>query len=392
MRSGLFALLSLLSCFFLAISCAGLGDPNYKRLRSWTGELQATYPKIPFVKKYRAEEKELHFLAADHERELQSKTHVLVATEMDSFRPEIVIIEGVESAAGANPQRVLSFLMSSPAQMTEGSYAAKLAMEQGALFMGGEITSKEIKEYFKYESHYNLKDLVGFLLLRSMAAFNQSRPELSLAQAMERVYSYIPQDYGLEKTELLKETEFLSWAKETLGKPFSYAELEADDIAPICDKSALKSQKINCEINKIRNAHLVSVIHDSLRTYNKVLVVYGAGHLVQVDDALSSFVTSDYFGTYSGVLPCADCEGIETELTLTSDGRFNISRHYLGVEDDRRFSASGVCELEAKGGFLRCHSDESSGELIYLISNQRLEIADAKLEGSGSYLFKTSAP
>ncbi len=386
--------LKLLPIAFLSISCAGLGDPNYSRLRSWTGELQANYPKVPFVKKYRAQDegKELHFLAADHERDLKSKTHALIASEMDSFRPDIVIIEGVESTAGTNPQRVLSYLMTSPTQMNEASYAAKLAMEQGALFMGGEVTSKEIKEYFKYESKYNLKDLVGFLLLRSMAAFNESRPELSVAQAIERVYSYIPQDYGLLESELIGEKEFLSWAKGALGKPFSYASLSTDDVAPICEESALKSQKINCEINKIRNTHLVSVIHESLRTYNKVLVVYGAGHLVQVDDALSSFVISDYYGTYRGTLPCADCEGIDTEFSITSNGKFQLSRHYLGVEDERRFMGSGTCELEPRGGVLRCHSQESSGELYFLISNQSLEVADNKYEGTGSYLFKTSAP
>ena len=32
----------------------------------------------------------------------------------------------------------------------------------------------------------------------------------------------------------------------------------------------------------------------------------------------------DYIGTYKGILPCADCEGIETELELNSDKTYEI--------------------------------------------------------------------
>jgi hypothetical protein len=33
-------------------------------------------------------------------------------------------------------------------------------------------------------------------------------------------------------------------------------------------------------------------------------------------------------GTYVGMLPCADCEGIETTLTLSKDGRFTLDQRY----------------------------------------------------------------
>ena len=37
----------------------------------------------------------------------------------------------------------------------------------------------------------------------------------------------------------------------------------------------------------------------------------------------------DWAGTYEGVLPCADCPGIRTRLTLRQDGRFELSLTYL---------------------------------------------------------------
>jgi uncharacterized lipoprotein NlpE involved in copper resistance len=42
----------------------------------------------------------------------------------------------------------------------------------------------------------------------------------------------------------------------------------------------------------------------------------------------------DYAGIYKGVTPCADCEGIETELTLKVDSTFVLSQKYLGKGED----------------------------------------------------------
>jgi uncharacterized lipoprotein NlpE involved in copper resistance len=42
----------------------------------------------------------------------------------------------------------------------------------------------------------------------------------------------------------------------------------------------------------------------------------------------------DYAGIYKGVTPCADCEGIETELTLNTDSTFVLSQKYLGMGED----------------------------------------------------------
>jgi uncharacterized lipoprotein NlpE involved in copper resistance len=41
----------------------------------------------------------------------------------------------------------------------------------------------------------------------------------------------------------------------------------------------------------------------------------------------------DYTGTYSGVTPCADCEGIEVNLTIKADSTYNLSMKYLGKGD-----------------------------------------------------------
>lgn len=43
----------------------------------------------------------------------------------------------------------------------------------------------------------------------------------------------------------------------------------------------------------------------------------------------SSENSSDWYGTYEATVPCADCPGIKTILTLNKDRTFTISEEYL---------------------------------------------------------------
>lgn len=55
-------------------------------------------------------------------------------------------------------------------------------------------------------------------------------------------------------------------------------------------------------------------------------------------DLHSSQNALDWAGVYEGVLPCADCPGIRTRLTLKPDGRYELSTQYL----DRQSAPSVV--------------------------------------------------
>lgn len=52
-----------------------------------------------------------------------------------------------------------------------------------------------------------------------------------------------------------------------------------------------------------------------------------------VVDKHNSQIALDWSGTYSGVIPCADCEGIETEIILKEDMTFIRRTRYLGKGD-----------------------------------------------------------
>jgi uncharacterized lipoprotein NlpE involved in copper resistance len=51
---------------------------------------------------------------------------------------------------------------------------------------------------------------------------------------------------------------------------------------------------------------------------------------MEVPDAHTSENSLDWTGKYEGVLPCADCEGIETKVELKRDNSYQMETTYLG--------------------------------------------------------------
>lgn len=52
----------------------------------------------------------------------------------------------------------------------------------------------------------------------------------------------------------------------------------------------------------------------------------------------------DCYGTYEGILPCADCGGIKTTLKINSDATYDLRSEYLG-EENGIFEESGVYNM-----------------------------------------------
>lgn len=49
----------------------------------------------------------------------------------------------------------------------------------------------------------------------------------------------------------------------------------------------------------------------------------------------------DYAGTYQGITPCADCEGIEVKLSISADSTYTFSQKYLGKGDSAVVTKTG---------------------------------------------------
>lgn len=58
-------------------------------------------------------------------------------------------------------------------------------------------------------------------------------------------------------------------------------------------------------------------------------------------------------GTYEGSLPCADCEGIRTTLTLDAGGSYTLERAYLGKANRKPARDEGRWQADSAGVTLR---------------------------------------
>lgn len=70
-----------------------------------------------------------------------------------------------------------------------------------------------------------------------------------------------------------------------------------------------------------------------------------------IDAAHNSLNSVDYLGTYLGNLPCADCEGIRTEITL-GENTYTMKLEYLGQKKDNVSESSGEYEWDNTGSII----------------------------------------
>lgn len=97
-------------------------------------------------------------------------------------------------------------------------------------------------------------------------------------------------------------------------------------------------------------------------------------------DMLNAKNSIDYLGTYKGVIPCADCEGIETVITLNPDESYNIKETYLG-KSDNVFEDVGSFDWMDDGNRLKLE-DTDSNIRFFAVSEGKLIMLD--LEGNST--------
>ena len=81
-------------------------------------------------------------------------------------------------------------------------------------------------------------------------------------------------------------------------------------------------------------------------TTDKPVVEKNFKEMNSKDNASTSL---DYFGTYYGVLPCADCGGVETTLQLTADKKYVLTTKYLGKENATPAEKKGTYAWNKEG-------------------------------------------
>ncbi len=82
-------------------------------------------------------------------------------------------------------------------------------------------------------------------------------------------------------------------------------------------------------------------------------------------------------GNFGGIIPCADCEGIQADLTLNPDYTYTFSFTYLG-RDVEPYVTTGNWEIDKEGRLVLLAADGKSVEQYFkIVSQNAVEMLDA---------------
>jgi heat shock protein HslJ len=99
-----------------------------------------------------------------------------------------------------------------------------------------------------------------------------------------------------------------------------------------------------------------------------------------VDRAHNSMISLDWDGVYLGILPCADCEGIRTALTLNKDMSFKLETIYIGKSEDV-FYDSGTFKWSDDGGSIQLNNANNTRYQVGENRLMQLDMDGNRIEG-----------
>lgn len=103
----------------------------------------------------------------------------------------------------------------------------------------------------------------------------------------------------------------------------------------------------------------------------------------------NAYNSLDWQGTYQGVLPCADCSGIEYTLTLNEDLTYSLTQAYQDKENADTVTSQGTFRWE-KNGSVIVLGDESDTPNQYFVGENllmKLDINGEKITGDLAALY-----
>ena len=233
----------------------------------------------PHAALYHRGNKMLLFIGATHSRDIEkSPTHRMVRTAIEGFRPQAVIVEGLNTSEGPQPERFLSTVRRrlETGQLGESPYAAILADDLGAVVIGGEPGPEATTDIVR-EAGFSEDDLLGFLVARNMTTPARSIPGGNdQDMRIRRALANLKQRFKVESSMDTK--GFKAWYLDRTGTDFDPSRVKREVSPQLVDDPSVLRQ-IAILVMKAREYNLVELQARMLEEHDRVMVVYGSGHL-----------------------------------------------------------------------------------------------------------------
>lgn len=102
----------------------------------------------------------------------------------------------------------------------------------------------------------------------------------------------------------------------------------------------------------------------------------------ETDKVHNSQNTLDWAGVYKGVVPCADCDGIETMIRITSNNTFVLETKYLGKSKEVNTEVGTFHWDDSGNKIILDERNKSSGPFAFAVGENKL----TQLDINGNYI------
>ena len=179
--------------------------------------------------------------------------------------------------------------LSSPAwENGEPSYAAALALKNNIPYIGGECG--KLKD--RLDKRFTAKDLAGYYVILQIPYWSRMNPgkipdfDTWFNELMSGLKKSLWIDPALEFTS----DEFTRWYESKNHGKFEFSQINSEAPAPVSGENALFTQKMGFQFALLRDTNILQVITDMLNKFDRVLIVYGAGHYAAQKVALADML------------------------------------------------------------------------------------------------------
>ena len=271
-------LLSLFAVLQIALASPEF-KPDFSLLQPRSNrEHQQLGDHPPFFRQYRRGSKQLIFMGAQHTPRLNSSTHAMIRRLIHEFHPDCVVIEGLETKEGTSPPGPLRDArhLIGQSQCPEPLYAATLAADRGIPFLGGEPSSQVTLEALRAEG--NPQDALGFLVLRQLGQLRREETTAALDTSVQRAIRELKRRFHLNAA--MDVADFKAWFQKKTGRRFEPRNVVGGMTAPVAESNPDFIRRQAIRVMLARERHLIGLWASLLAKYDRVLVIYGAGHFV----------------------------------------------------------------------------------------------------------------
>jgi hypothetical protein len=255
----------------------------------------------PFIETYRQNGKELIYAAVVHHSSLKypdamtDPTFKTIAQIFAQTPPDAVIVEGVD------PPDLSSFLEFAkrcaaanydlPGRLcNEPAFAADAAARIGAVVYAGEPSGPSVLAYFEKQG-YVARDILAFYIMRMIPVQNNHVPltPATFPAFEQRVAKDAQRKLGISVP--FSPDDFSAWYAKNMPVPTNYLAITTNDTGPASHGRTPTLLNTLARIDLVmRDGNIVAAIQQAIAKHNRVLVVYGASHLVFEWDQLQQIM------------------------------------------------------------------------------------------------------